>query len=196
MKTHRCETCNKLFATAATLRRHELSYYTEQSTKYQCWNCHKTYARKENVIQHSMKMHNDHEKKFVIITTINNRYRPNIFIPDPWTPPPEARQKQGTIYKINIPTLTPAPPVPKPTRNIPAITVTPPDPDWEPMTINEIDYRYTKRVTTEDLNDDLYLSSSDTSISSTDTVCYDEKLFHEDDPLDNIRRMISLYNTY
>ena len=143
-----------------------------------------------------MKMHNDHKKKFVIITTTNTRYRPNIFIPDPWTPPPEARQKQGTIYKINIPTLTPAPPVPKPTRNIPAITVTPPDLDWEPMTINEIDYRYTKRVTTDDLNDDLYLSSSDTSISSTDTVCYDEKLFHEDDPLDNIRRMISLYNTY
>ena len=112
MKTHRCETCNKLFATAATLRRHELSYHTEKSTKYQCWNCHKTYARKENVIQHSMKTHNDHEKKFVIITTTNTRYRPNIFIPDPWTPPPEERQKQGTIYKINIPTLTPAPPVP------------------------------------------------------------------------------------
>lgn len=39
--------------------------------------------------------------------TTNKKYRPEIFVPDPWIPSIEARTKtKDTIYKIQIPTKT------------------------------------------------------------------------------------------
>ena len=163
---HHCTTCNTSFTTAATLRRHQNSRHTETVTKYQCWNCHNTYVRKESVLKHSITVHNDHDKKFVIIKTTNTRYRPEIFTPEPWTPPAEARLK-GTIYTIQIPSSAP-------TRPIPTITIIPPEKDWEPMTVDEIDYRFNPKP---DIEQDLEISSSesDSSITSTGTMCLDER---------------------
>ena len=104
---HNCNDCNKKFTTAPSLKRHREAFHEETRVKYQCWNCHRTYARKENVLTHSRKEHQDTEGKFVIISTTNTRYNPEISQPDPWTPPFEARQRkasnQPTIYKIKIP---------------------------------------------------------------------------------------------
>ena len=41
--------------------------------------------------------------KTVKTTTGNPRWRPEIFKPGPWNPPPEARPKSGTVYTIQIP---------------------------------------------------------------------------------------------
>lgn len=83
------------------------------------------------------------------------RYKPEIFIPDPWT-----------IYQVRIQPSTP----------VPTIMITPPEPDLEPLTMTQLCLRYPLPycVSTDELLDDLYLSPSDTSISSTETCCLDE----------------------
>ena len=103
METHRCNTCDKLFSTEASLRRHTASFHDQERLKFQCWNCPKSYARKESVLTHSRKLHNDTEHKFAIVRTTNTRYKPEIFITDPWTPPPEAcTRTNGMIYQVQI----------------------------------------------------------------------------------------------
>ena len=171
--SHHCTTCNMNFATIAMLRRHNQSRHTEITTKYQCWGCSNTHIRKENVLKHSIKVHRDHEGKFIIVTTKNTRYRPDIFAPKPWTPPQEARPRKGTIYTITIPSSSNFNESQRPPS-----TTSQPECIWTPLTLTEIDSTFKDYFKpANDINlleDDIYLSSSDSSISSTETVCLDE----------------------
>ena len=62
------------------------------------------------------------------------------------------------------------------------------------MTIDEIEYRFSTKLTSHKLKEDLYLSSSNSSISSTETVCLDEREYPEDKPMQKIQKMTSVYN--
>ena len=109
----------------------------------------------------------------------------------PGSPHIEARTKtKGTIYKIRIPTkkvTTPtATSLPEQQQRLwtePASSVKQQQTEigpqskekiWTPLTTRTIDKHFNTSVTQELLMDDLLLSESDTSISSTDTVCLDE----------------------
>lgn len=48
-----------------------------------------------------MTAHNDYMKKFVIMTTTNTRYRPEIFRPGPWTPPSRGSPERYDLYYHN-----------------------------------------------------------------------------------------------
>ena len=45
---------------------------------------------------------------------------------------------------------------------------------WQPLTTKTVDEHFKSRITTEMLMNVLYLSHSDTSISSNETICLDE----------------------
>ena len=186
-----CDKCNKSFCSNSTLKRHVRAFHTDKRTGYQCWNCHKIYVRKENVLLHSRKDHGDAEGKFIILETTNTKYKPEIFVPDPWIPPIEARTKtKGTIYKIRIltkqvttPTAISLPEQQQWSRTEPAPSVKQQQTElvpqsqekiWTPLTTRTIDKHFNTSVTLELLKDDLLLSDSDTSISSTDTICLDQ----------------------
>ena len=160
-----CKICQKNFSTSSSLKRHTDAFHSESRTKFQCWSCFRNFARKETVLLHSRTQHNDTEGKFVIVSMTNTRYRPNIEKPKPWTPPPEARPRNATIYKIRIPS----------TNNINRTTevrsndlITPskpkPDAEWKPLTIKQLREIYP--ISTDELLTDLELtpSSSESSI--------------------------------
>ena len=101
-KIFNCKTCGKSFTTLGDLKRHNTSFNAATVIKYQCWHCPNIYARKESAKNHALKIHD--EKKTVRLTTDNKCFRLEIFRPEAWTPPPEARP--STIYKIMIPTTS------------------------------------------------------------------------------------------
>ena len=92
----------------------------------------------------------------------------DIFKPDPWTPPAEALNK--TQYRLlirssNQQTQTATEPSQKPYR---AITI-----EQALLAVQTLTDRTAPPVTTTELmNDDLYLSSTDTSASSSKTDLY------------------------
>ena len=96
-----CTTCGKKFTTLGNLKRHRLSFHAATVTRYQCWHCLNTYARKETARNHAFKVHGDSDRKTVTITTHNKKYKFEIFKPEAWTPPPEAKPK-ATIYQLKI----------------------------------------------------------------------------------------------
>ena len=100
-KPFNCKICKRSFINVSNLRRHNTSFHTEIIRKYECWHCAKLFARKENARKHALTVHKDPEQKTVAINARNKRWKPEIFKPEPWTPPQEARPK-GTIYQINI----------------------------------------------------------------------------------------------
>ena len=189
MKPKRCEECELDFFSPATLRRHREAFHQESRTQFQGWSCTKIFARKETVLSHSRKTHNDTDGKFVIVTTTNKRYHPDIQKPAKWIPPAEARTRadqRPTIYQITIPKrprLEPVPttsdpqPIPStPTTGltIPEIVITPASPEWHPFSLNELSKIYP--VSMEELMLELVVtdSESDSSISSQSTDCQDE----------------------
>ena len=173
-----CDECQRKFASNTTLKRHKNSFHKTHRTTFQCWHCHNVYARKENVIKHSLQKHNDSEGKFVIVETTNKKYKPDIFKPDPWTPPPEARTKnRGTTYQIRIgQTQKQKPPMDTLLTTYKQIVqeLKHRQKIWAPRSTSDIDDHFKTKVTTEMLSEDLELSSSETSISSDDTICQDE----------------------
>ena len=102
-KPFTCSTCHKKLSTIGNLRRHNEAFHSTSRIKYQCWHCHNTYVRQESARKHAYNKHEDTERKTVKTTTGNPRWRPEIFKPGPWNPPPEARPKFGTVYTIQIP---------------------------------------------------------------------------------------------
>lgn len=102
-KPFTCSTCHKNLSTIGKLRRHNEAFHSTSRIKYQCWHCHNTYVRQESARKHAYNKHGDTERKTVKTTTGNPRWRPEIFKPGPWNPPPEARPKFGTVYTIQIP---------------------------------------------------------------------------------------------
>lgn len=189
-----CDECQRRFASNTTLKRHINSFHKTHKTAYQCWHCHQTYSRRETVLKHSIKQHNDSEGKFVIMETTNKKYRPSIFKPDPWVPPPEARTKSNaTTYQIRVG----QPSKPKPTMDY--LLKTYKQITWElqyghkiwtQRSTNDIDDHFKTKVTTEMLMDDLELSSSETSITSSDTDCQDEHQTEE------TIKGVHVYNTF
>lgn len=165
------------------------AFHTEKRIYYQCWNCHKQYARKENVMKHSQKIHGDAEKKFIVVETTNRKYKPYIFKPEAWIPPPEARTRKGSVHRIYIsrtaPIKTPDPQTEDNSTKEPEYHN--PLGFWLPFTVKEIDRIFKTKVTTDMLMEDLYLSSSDTSISSGSTDCQDE---------DNINKTVTAVQVY
>lgn len=101
-KPFSCGTCHKKFSTINNLRRHNEAFHSKDRTKYQCWHCTRTYARVETARKHALKVHGDNEQKPIQIKTQNKRWKPEIIKPGPWVPPPEARQRNGTVYKITV----------------------------------------------------------------------------------------------
>ena len=129
--------------------------------------------------------HNDFERKFTIIETTNTKFNPGIFKPDPRVPPPEARPRSGNIHRILI-----KPRTQQTTTHTASSTWNPcshyTDIDrstytasttWNPCSLTDIDRTFQTSVTEDMLQEDLYLSSSDSSISSTGTDCHDEDLY-------------------
>ena len=119
---------------------------------------------KETVLQHSRKQHNDVEGKFVIVSMTNTRYRPSIEKPTPWIPPPEARPRNATLYKVRIP---PTHNYNNTTTDIPnndRITPSKPDTEWKPYAIKQLREAYP--ISTEELLKDLEItpSSSESSL--------------------------------
>ena len=161
----KCNICEKTFATGTTLKRHVEALHQERRTKFQCWYCNKVYARKENAVKHTQMIHNDFERKFTIIETTNTKFNPGIFKPDPWVPPPEARPRSGNIHNILI-----KPRTQQTTTHTASST-------WNPCSLTDIDRSFQTSVTEDMLQEDLYLSGSDSSISSTGTDCQDEDLY-------------------
>ena len=174
-----CDLCKKSFVSNTTLKRHITAFHEKKRITYQCCHCYTSYVRKENVLKHTQHKHGDNEGKFIISETTNKLYSPGIFKPATWTPPPEARCKP-TIYRIKIP--------PSNTKNASKSMSTlleeykilqqqllseTREPAWQPLTTKTLD-EHNAKVTTETLMKDLYLSDSDTSISSNETVCLDE----------------------
>ncbi|MCG8078473.1 MAG: C2H2-type zinc finger protein [Candidatus Thiodiazotropha taylori] len=102
-KPFTCSTCHKKLSTIGNLRRHNEAFHSSNRVKFQCWHCPNTYARQESARKHAYIKHGDTERKTVKTTTGNPRWKPEIFKPGPWNPPPEARPKSGTVYKIQIP---------------------------------------------------------------------------------------------
>ena len=180
----KCNICGKTFATGTTLKRHVEAFHQERRTKFQCWYCNKVYARKENAVKHTQMKHNDFERKFTIIETTNTKFNPGIFKPDPWVPPPEARPRSGNIHTILI-----KPRTQQTTTHTASSTWNPcslTDIDrstytasttWNPCSLTDIDRTFQTSVTEDMLQEDLYLSGSDSSISSTGTDCQDEDLY-------------------
>ena len=101
-KPFTCNSCKRFFSTISNYRRHIITFHAEKTKQYQCWHCPKAFARQENTRKHTFTQHNDQEKRTVEVTALNKKWKPNIFIPGPWTPPLEATTKD-TIYKIEIP---------------------------------------------------------------------------------------------
>ena len=89
----------------------------------------------------------------------------------------------GTIYLVWIEPSTP----------VPTIMIMPLEPDWELLTMTLLCLRYPLPycVSTDELLDDLYLSSSDTSNSSTETCCLDETT----DPTQEVAE-VRVYNAF
>ena len=123
------------------------------------------YAREENEVSHTRNKRNDYERKFIIIETTNTKFNPGIFKPDPWVPPPENRPRSGNIHTILI-----KPKTQQTTTHTASNT-------WEPYSLSDIDRSFKTSVTEDMLQEDLYLSSSDSSISSTGTDCQDEDIY-------------------
>ena len=151
--------CEKTFVSRTTLKIHVEALHQEKRTKFQCWYCRKVNARKENAVNHTRNKHNDYERKFMIIETTNTKFNQGIFKPDPWVPPPEVRPRSGNIHTILI----------KP-KTQPTTTHRAPN-TWEPYSPSDIDRSFQTSVTEDMLQEDLYLSSSDSSISSIGTYC-------------------------
>ena len=186
MKPKRCEECDRDFYSPATLRRQKEAFHQESRTQFQCWSCFKNFARKENVLSHSRKVHNYTHGKFVIVTSTNKRYNPDIQKPAQWIPPAEARTR-ATIYQVTIPKkprLQPVPPTmtdPQPIPNTPAtrptipeIGKTPASPDWQLLSMNELSKIYPISMDELMLELEVTDSESNSSLSSEDTDCQDE----------------------
>ena len=174
MKPRYCEDCDKTFVSPATLRRHQEAFHTETRTKYQCWNCHKVYASKETVLKHLRQAHSDTDGKFVISSTINQRYNPQILRPDTWIPRAEARLRgTGTTYQVKI-RSTKEQDVSTSKTKIPEIIICPETPEYEPHTIAEMNKIYP--ITLEELQKELELTDSESDIStdSDSTDCLDD----------------------
>ena len=130
------------------------------------------------MIKHLLQKHNHSEGKFVIVETTNKKYKPAILKPDPWTPPPEARTKNsGTTYQKRIRQTQ------KQKKPMDTLLTTYKQIVRElkyrqkilaPRSTSNIDDHFKTNITTEMLSEDLELSSSETSISSDDTICQDE----------------------
>lgn len=165
MKPRNCTDCDKIFTTPATLRRHREAFHQQFRLKYQCWNCHRVYARKENVLKHSRQTHGDTDGKFIICSTTNQKYNPQITAPQPWTPPAEARYRStATVYQVQV------------RSNMPQQPATPSDtdtkkqksPTFRPYTIREMNKIYP--ITLEELQQELELTDSSDSDSDSSDV--------------------------
>ena len=174
-----CEECQRSFSSNTTLKQHMNSFHTLWRTTFQCWHCHNIYARKETVITHSQQKHSNWERKFIVVETVNKKYKPTIFKPDPWTPPPQAWTKKGTTYKVKIPGLKPTL---GNTTEIHYLSIyqsvawelTKDKNCWGPLTVNDIDKHFNMKVSEDMLFKDLELPASKTLIISSETVCRDE----------------------
>lgn len=101
-KAFSCGTCHKKFVNISNLRRHNEAFHSQNRTKYECWHCSKLYARIETARKHTIKVHGTTEHQPIQLKTKNKRWKPEIVKPGPWVPPPEARQRSGTVYKVTI----------------------------------------------------------------------------------------------
>ena len=173
------------------------------STKYQCWNCLNTYVKKENVLKHSSQKHNDNDNKYIILETKNKKYNPQINRPAEWVPPPEARPKQGTTYRITIPVIKPNMQPKQQEETLQDLIssyqsivreLKKNSPIWGQHTTREIDEQFQTKVTDEMLLEDLALLDSITSICSQDTICQDE-IDVEFTPINKVRVYNAFQNT-
>ena len=119
------------------------------------------YMPEKNAVKHTQMKHDDYERKFTIIETTNTKFNPGIIKPDPCVPPPEARPRSRNIHTILIKPKTQQ-------------TTTHTSTTWDPYSLSDIDRSFQTSVTEDMLQEDLYLSSSDSSISSTGTDCQDK----------------------
>ena len=106
--------------------------------------------------------------------------------PDLWILPSETRPSKGTMYRINIP--SPA----QPKLQIPVITETQPQPDWHSYPIDRIQNKFQiQHTASKEFKRDLYLCSSDISISYMETTCIDELQV-----LTQLNSAIRIYNVF
>ena len=163
-KKFRCETCVKSYTTAGNLKR-QRAYHTPEVTRYYCCHCHKQYARKENTRKHSIMEHRDHEKPVMVIRTANKRYFSNpCHGPRPW-------RQDREIIQIN---LRPSAAMKNEKTKQPQLS---PADTYIGLTIEQaLDViARTLQITTEELLENLYQSSSDSSISSYTTELLDKR---------------------
>ena len=96
-KPFHCSKCNKNLSTVGKRRRHNEAFQKEDRS----WHCNKTYARLETARKHAQKVHGDKKPRPVKLTTKNPRWTPEIKVPKPLIPPPEARPR--TVHWTDVP---------------------------------------------------------------------------------------------
>ena len=140
---------------------HMKNIHVPTATKYQFSICNKTLSRRDVLNRHTMNIHGILGTKFKK-TEIKQILQKTIMIiapPATWTPPPECRIKVHLAHSIPF----------KRTPKFKALTID----RTTKIVFGHKGHIPPTEVTTEDLLDDLRLSPSPSSSSST--ICFDEE---------------------
>ena len=190
VNTFLCLKCTKVLKSEVNRNRHTVRLHREYQVKFRCHICKKLYARKDTQ-RHSLIVHETPESRFEQVKI----EQPKMEAPKQWYAPPEAMTRPlfRLVYgkdKLLDPTTTSKK---QPTASIREVGDT--DPNFTPMTIDEAlaALNQPTRCTTEELAEDLYItpSNSDISTRSDKTDCLDELLDWEKEV-----RNIKVYGTF
>ena len=157
----KCQICHRTLKNSHNLNRHMKNIHGPTATKYQCSICNKTLSRRDVLNRHTLNIRGIQESKFKK-TEIKRTLQKTIMTiapPATWTPPPECRVKARLALSIPF----------KRTPKFKALTID----RASQIVFGHKGHIPPTEVTTEDLLDDLRLSPSPSSSSST--ICLDEE---------------------